>query len=185
MAIRSGTAGGYRPPGSLANVRCPCYLSAMTMPSPSPASGRFDRLSIIVLIAVGLVVAFAPGGDVLGEMGWDVRLLRILVGFLFLFQAVAIVEKNRIRRRVDDLFEGLNMLLYGKNYRSDREAIVILINAMKGKDEGVRTKAWENLKRLTGQEFAPDHQVWSAWWKANEKHFAANMKRPAGGEEKE
>ncbi len=40
------------------------------------------------------------------------------------------------------------------------------------------------LKRLTGQGFAPDYEVWNAWWKANEQHFAAKMSRPADGEEK-
>jgi hypothetical protein len=160
----------------------------MSTPKPPRPPGLYDRLSILVLFVIGIAVAFAPGWlgfDYLRERGFEVRLLEILVGFLFLFQAISILEKNRLRRRVEELFEGLNMLLYGKNYRRDREAILILINALKGKDEDVRAKAWNNLKRLTGQDFALDHEVWSAWWKANEKHFATRMKRPdeEGGEE--
>ena len=161
----------------------------MTAPKPLRSPGPYDRLSVVILVLVGLAVAFAPGWlgfDYLRENGWEIRLIQIMVGFLFLFQAVSIMEKNRIRRRVDELFEGLNMLLYGKNYRRDREAIVILINALKGQDEGVRAKAWTNLKRLTGQDFALDHEVWSSWWKANEKHFATKARRPeASGEEDE
>ena len=55
---------------------------------------------------------------------------------------------------------------------------MILINALRGKDEDVRNKAWANLRRLTGKDFALDHEVWSAWWKANEKRFASTVKRP-------
>jgi len=157
----------------------------MTTPNAPRSPGLYDRLSILVLIVVGLAVAFAPGWGFLNDQGWDMRLVRILTGFLFLFQAVAIIEKNRMRRRVDDIFEALNMLLYGKNFRRDREAIVILIHALKGKHEDVRTKAWNNLKRLTGQDFAADHEVWNAWWKANERHFATQVKRPTGGKEAE
>ncbi|MEN8148533.1 MAG: hypothetical protein ABFS86_01850 [Planctomycetota bacterium] len=142
----------------------------------------------MILVLVGLATVFAPdwlGFRWLREKGWELRILQVLVGFLFLFQAVSILEKNRLRRRVHELYEGLNMLLYGKNYRRDREAIVILVNALRGKDEDVRNKAWQNLKRLTGKDFALDHEVWSTWWKANEKHFATKARRPEPrGEEK-
>lgn len=154
----------------------------------TPAPSRYERLSLVILVLVGLATAFAPdwlGWGYLREKGWEVRMLQILIGFLFLFEAVSIREKNRLRTRVHELFEGLNMLLYGKNYRRDREAILILIHALRGKDVDVRNKAWVNLKRLTGQDFALDHEVWSSWWTANEKHFATTKKRPDEGGEKE
>jgi hypothetical protein len=151
------------------------------MSSPLRAPSRFDRLSILILFVVGVMLAIVPdwlGFGYFRERGSETRIVLVLVGFLFLFQAVSIIEKNRMRRRIDETFEAMNMLLYGKNFRRDREAIRILIHALRGKDGDVRKKAWENLKRLTGQKFALDHEVWAAWWQASEKRFAVASKRP-------
>ena len=74
--------------------------------------------------------------------------------------------------------EAMNMLLYGKNYRRDREAVRILIRGLSSREEEVRIKSWENLKRLTGRDFALDEEVWRSWWQANEKRFSTTSRRP-------
>ena len=133
------------------------------------------------LILIGLYVILG-----LSFLGWayfrrehlEWAVLRVLIGFLFLFVAGLIIEKNRIRRRIDEVYEALNMLLYGKNFRRDREAVAILLKGLESSDEAVREKSWENLKRLTGQQFACDAEVWRSWWAASEKRFALKTKRP-------
>lgn len=114
-------------------------------------------------------------------LGWsaayETTVMRVLVGFLFLFFAGSVIEKNRLRRAYGELLEAMNMLLYGKDYRRDRAAIRILLNGLRSKEEKVRRSSWENLKRLTGQDFAMDAGVWAAWWAANERRFAAGAKR--------
>jgi hypothetical protein len=153
----------------------------MSVPTPPARSGRSDRVVLVLLVVVGLYVILAPG-----FLGWryfedegiELDVVRILVGFLFLFYAGLVIEKNRYRKHVADVYEAMNMLLYGKNYRRDRDAIRILLRGLESDDTNVRQKAWENLRRLTGQDFALDPSVWKSWWEVSEKRFALKAKRP-------
>jgi hypothetical protein len=133
----------------------------------------------VLLVLIGLYVLAAPilpGWSYFEREG--AALIRVLVGFLFLFVASLVIDKNRARRRHTEVLEGMNMLLYGKNYKRDREAIRILLGSLSSEKEDVRNTAWVNLKRLTGQDFALDPEVWQSWWAANEKHFASKSRRP-------
>jgi hypothetical protein len=139
-----------------------------------------SRIDTVVIVALGLVGIWTVLG--LESLGWTPDLSgtvhRVLTGFLFLFVAGSALERHRLRRRLVEIQEALNMLLYGKNYARDREAIRILIVGLSSKDADVREKAWKNLKKLTGQDFALDRDVWATWWEANEKRFALKAKRP-------
>jgi hypothetical protein len=153
----------------------------MVGPRRQGTGGCRNQLAVALLFLIGLYVIL--GLDFLGWSHFEnlgTRLYRLLVGFLFLFVASLQMEKNRLRRRLDEVYEGLNMLLYGKNYKRDREAIRILIGALSADKEDVRIKAWGELKRLSGQDFALDAEVWRSWWAANEKKFALRSKRPEG-----
>ena len=140
--------------------------------------GLFDKVAVALLFLLGVWVVLgreALGWD--GELG--VVILRVLTGFLFLFLAGSIVERHRMRRRLNEITRSLNMLLYGRNYERDREAIRILLRGLDGADEAVRKTSWENLKALTGQDFALDADIWKTWWATNEKRFA--LKAGASG----
>ncbi len=158
-----------------------CYRPPMSTSDPIGRVPLSDRIAVLLLLGLGVWVIAAPG-----FLGWDyfrtrglgLLVLRILTGFLFLFYAVAVVEKNRLRRRLGEIHEAMNMLLYGRNYRRDREAIRILIRGLASREEEVRRKAWENLRKLTGRDFALDEKVWRSWWEANEKRFALKSRRP-------
>ena len=52
------------------------------------------------------------------------------IGVAFLFIASLSWEKNQLRLRSAELMEALNQLLYGKDFRTQREAIDILLNAL-------------------------------------------------------
>lgn len=146
-----------------------------------PPRRSFDRVAVVLLFLIGAWVLLAPsflGWGYVEEHGLTDVFLRVLVGFLFFFVASQILEKNRLRHRVDELHEAFNMLLYGKSYRSDREAVRILIRSLRSEDEKIRSEAWSHLKRLTGQNFALDPEVWESWWNVNEKRFARKSKRP-------
>jgi hypothetical protein len=149
----------------------------MAAPTQRRRGSLTDRIAVLVLFLVGLWIVLGPE-----FLGWTeeatVSLQRILLGFLFLFFAGAVLERQRLRRRIDEAYEALNMLLYGRSYRRDREAIRILLNGLRSEEEDVRVKSWKNLKKLTGQDFALDVEVWRSWWEANEKRFALKAKRP-------
>ena len=153
----------------------------MNAPNPSGTPRKGDRLILVLFVVIGLYVIVAPGflgWESFRERGWDGDVVRILVGFLFLFFAGLVAEKNKSRGNLADVYEAMNMLLYGKNYRRDREAIRILLRGMESKDQDVREKAWVNLKKLTGQDFACDPEVWKSWWEVSERRFALKTKRP-------
>lgn len=131
----------------------------------------------MALVLVGLWTL--AGSDVLGfSEEWAPTILRILIGILFVFTAAMMVQLRAARSETREVYQALNQLLYGKDYRRDREAIRILLTSLGSKEEKVSTMAWQNLKQLTGQNFARDVKVWESWWKANEKRFALKAKRP-------
>jgi hypothetical protein len=144
-------------------------------------AGAADRALAVFLFLVGLWVVFAPGflgWNDLRERGLESAVLRLLVGSLFVFVSGTLIERRRTQRALGDVHEALNMLVYGRNYRRDREAVEILLRALRSKDAEVREKAWKSLRDLTGCDFALDAEVWESWWKANERRFALKSKRP-------
>ncbi len=146
----------------------------------SRQSGRSSLSTLvtpIVLVIVGLWTM--AGSAVLGfSAEWAPTILRVLVGILFVFMAALMHQLRATRTETREVYQALNQLLYGRDFRRDREAIRILLTSLDSKDEGVSTTAWKNLKELTGQDFARDAKVWRSWWKANEKRFALKAKRP-------
>jgi hypothetical protein len=153
----------------------------MRSSAQTPRGGCLDRLAFALLAFIGLSVV---AGSIFGSLSLfsddTDPLMQVLVGFLFLFVAALVLEKNRMKRRMEEIRELVNRLLYGSNYERDREAIRILLASLSAEKEDVRNTAWENLKRLTGQDFALDPEVWRSWWAANEKRFALKSKRPEG-----
>lgn len=145
------------------------------------------RLTAIVLAAFGLFFLFRPDalgwGALVRWLGSEERVLAAGVGVGFLVLAALSLEKNALRLRVAELMEGLNQLLYGKDFARDREAIELLLRALEGKDATARETAHKHLVRLTGQHFAPDPLVWRAWWTANVKTWTARAATRGGGDD--
>ncbi len=140
-----------------------------------------DRILAAAIVLLGLWIVFAPdalGWRFLRERDLTTAALRILTGFLFLFLGVSFLERIRTRKALGNVHEAMNMLVYGRNYRRDREAIRILLSALRSSDATVREKAWMSLKELTGLDMALDPAVWDSWWAANENRFALKKKRP-------
>jgi hypothetical protein len=148
-----------------------------------------SRLTAAALGALGVFFLLRPdwlGWDALaGILGGEVGVLACGVGAAFLVLASLSLEKHALRVRCAELMEGLNQLLYGKDYSRDREAIGILLRSLDGKDPAARETAHRHLVRLTGQNFAPDPAVWRAWWATYEKTWAARRtsdgQGPGGG----
>ncbi len=143
----------------------------------SGSSSLAVKLTPVVLALVG--VWTIAGSEWLGfSTEWTPTILRVLIGILFVFAAGLAVQTNSVRGEIREVYQALNMLLYGKNYRRDREAIRILLTALASKDEEISAKAWRNLKELTGQNFARDPRIWETWWSSNQKRFTLKAKRP-------
>ena len=142
------------------------------------------RIWAFVLGAIALYFAVTSSGkDPVSEwLGGRDRVLSFGLAAAFSLLAAYSLQKHALRVRVAELMEGLNQLLYGKDYTRDRQAIELLVRALEGADAHARETAHRHLVRLTGLPFAPDAFVWRAWWSANEKTWTSRAASRSEGE---
>lgn len=142
----------------------------------SATSWITSRLTALVLAAFGVLFLFRPswlGWDALtARLGGETGVVAAGLGIAFFVLASLSFEKNQMRVQQAETAEALHQLLYGRDHSKHREAIGILVNAMRSADPAARRAAHENLVRLTGQNFAEDADVWAAWWRTNEKAWS-------------
>lgn len=55
-------------------------------------------------------------------------------------------------------------------------AVSALIEALKDKDEGVRTTAYESLKLVTGEDLGQDHNQWRKWYEKNKEKLRSRVR---------
>src|SRR5688572_22279064 len=79
--------------------------------------------------------------------GGDAQLAAAGIGVAFFALAVHSWEMSKIRLNMAELMEALHQLLYGKDYRRDREAIDILLNSLDGADPETAKSAYNHLVR--------------------------------------
>ena len=134
-----------------------------------------SRLVAALFVGAGLFFILRP--DWLGyaalarTLGGEESLHGVGIGIAFVLLAAQSWEKTQLRIRMAELMEAMHQLLYGKDYRRDREAIDILLNSLDAADKETAKSAHTHLMRLTGQNFAQDPKVWRSWWDANRKTF--------------
>ena len=135
-----------------------------------------SRLVAVLLALLGIYFFMgrtAPGFDWFAGRfgGGETRFFGFGLFLAFSVLAAQSWDKAQQRMRMAELLETMNQLLYGKDYRRDREAIEILLTALESSSAENARVAHEHLVRLTGQKFAQDPGVWRSWWTANKKHF--------------
>jgi hypothetical protein len=126
------------------------------------------HLTPIVLIALGLVVWFEP--RVLGDRG----VMRIAVGVLCFYMALLVIERQRMEVTFRDVLAAFQRFKAERlaetargaepSPQQKREAIAILIAALRADSASARQHALQNLQRLTGQDFGPDAAAWERWF---------------------
>jgi len=165
-----------------------CYLLNRWGCNIDPFAGRIANMSegkqenpLVRFLAVPFIIVWGLVFTVsafwvslrqtIDEWVGDVNFLYLGVGFLFFYTAVLVAEKNVMRSKFLNLLKEIQGFLIGKRYHQKIEAIQILINAVnKGNEKAAQTAA-DELKRITGQDFGPDHAAWSAWWKENKVKY--------------
>jgi hypothetical protein len=135
-----------------------------------------SRLVAALLALTGIYFlcgAEAPGFDwLVKHWGGESHFYGFGLFIAFTVLAAQSFEKAQMRVQIAELLEAMHQLLYGKDYRRDREAIEILLAALESKDAENAKTAHAHLQRLTGQRFAQDPAVWRSWWVANKKAFS-------------
>lgn len=139
-----------------------------------------SRFTVAMLALLGFLVLLEPAwlveaaGSVQRLHGWA------LFG-AFLLLASLSWEKYRLRVEMAELLDGLRRIPGVAEDTTQRDAIDILLRALEGKDAEARRAAHDNLVRLTGQKFAPEPEVWRAWWDANRRSWTARRTEPPQG----
>jgi hypothetical protein len=139
------------------------------------------RLTPLLLAGVGLLFFLEPDWLASSTGGRD-RVQGFGVFCAFVGLAMQSWEISKLRVEMAVLMEALNQLLYGKNYRRDREAIEILLRSLEEGSADAANTAYTHLVRLTGQNLARDPAVWRAWWNANKQHFERSRGSPSADE---
>ena len=130
---------------------------------------RFLRIATpLILVALALLVWFETflrnenASPWLGETG----VLRFAVGVLCLYVLLGWVEQQRTGAAFKEVLSAFKRFHEGRDGRGEerqREAVALLVGALSAGEKGVRAKAVEHLKRLTGQDFGDDKGRWEEW----------------------
>ncbi len=130
----------------------------------------------LILYSLGLLLIVSPlipARLVEGVGGWD-GIVRFLVGILFLYVGATVHERLRLGRAFRELvesFEAFNQGLYGRNYKTVRAAVDLLIRTLASSDPEVRSKIRRQLVRITGVDFGEDRGRWEEWWREHRASF--------------
>ena len=138
---------------------------------------KLANLAVNFLIILGLWLILAPlvpdytGYAVLERvLGGEGAVSRFFVGFLFLYFAGIVREKNEVRYLLKKLTGSARAASAGQPEQA-RTAVELLINGLAAEREETRGAALENLKRLTGQDLGQDQEAWKTWWAEHRDTF--------------
>lgn len=126
---------------------------------------------------VSLALAFAAVYSTFTESLFDAapgeqqQVQRIAVGLLCLLSAYLWVQVRRSRRELRRFDELLADVRFGPGTKRDRDAVDILLRALRGPDAVARQTALRTLKRISGLDLGEDPAAWEGWWSAARSTF--------------
>lgn len=132
-------------------------------------------VNFLVIIGVWLIVSIMvpryTGYDWLeNALGSDGAVARFFIGFLFLYFAGIVREKNDLRDLLKRLVGNARAATQNEPEQA-RTAVELLIQGLEATRPETRAAALENLKRLTGEDFGEDREAWQVWWRQNRDTF--------------
>lgn len=135
-------------------------------------AGRTTVL-FLVLIAVWLIMGplipeLSGFGWMEGKLGGKGGVACFFLGFLFLYFAGVVKDKERLRTTLDGFMKIIKRQVRGGpvgDPEQDRMAVDILLRALSSEKEEVRASAHKSLVHLTGLDHGNDAAAWQAWWK--------------------
>ncbi len=123
---------------------------------------------ILLGMALFLLISPPPGFE-------QAMLYRLALPFVLVATAIGVVENLRTRSHMAQLIGAIRAQAGKRGTPPSpevvREAVEILIHSLRSSEAHVRETAARELRKLTGQEFGPDHESWVLWWAANKERF--------------
>ena len=161
----------------------------MTRRAPTPEElaaldKRMGDWSVTCLSVLGVWIVLSPWvGSFTGyvwlteRLGGEAALLRVLLGFLFLYFAGIVREKNVMRETLRAFRTAAKQAKIPTREESV-QAVDLLLAGLDSDRPEVRQVASENLRRMTGQAFGDDRDRWQAWWGEHRNGYEGPRKTP-------
>ena len=139
-------------------------------PDRPSALVRFaDGMVIVGVILAAVLVAFGPR---LGQSGEDhARVLRVVVAVLCVALGFLLVQVRGLRREMLSMDALLDDVRFGAGTKRDRDAVDILVRALRTPDARAREAALRTLQKLSGLELGPEPAAWEKWWEGARSSF--------------
>lgn len=157
----------------------------MTNPSEGPEPRRADPLArlgdwLVAAILVGMGYAAwltpLPGEPDAGPASGRIqRVTLVLLALVSAFLWLQLRAALRSLRRMDEL---LTDVRFGSGTRRDRDAVDILVRALRAPDEKARETALRTLRKISGIDLGADPGPWETWWKAARSTFVRPGPQP-------
>ena len=136
---------------------------------PGLASRLADSLVVAALVATALAVEFA---GLLGASASQRETIhRVALALLCFVAAYLWILARRSARSVGRIRPLLDDVLFGPGTKRDREAVDILVEALRTPDDRARTTALRTLRKISGLDLGEDPGPWETWWSAARPTF--------------
>lgn len=143
----------------------------------SPAARAADWLVAGALAFSGLLAGI--GRPLLGlEAGENLRILETVLALSCLLCAWLVFRVRRMGRKLRAMEEVMADVRFGPGTKRDREAVDILVQALRVSDEGARTTALRTLKKISGIDLGEDAAAWEEWWSVARSTFVRPGPQP-------
>ena len=139
-------------------------------PGRPSALVRFaDGVVLVGVILAAVLVAFGPR---LGQSEDDhARVLRVVVATLCLALGLLLVQVRSLRRDLLTMDALLDDVRFGVGTKRDRDAIDILVRALRAPDAHAREAALRTLKKISGVDLGDEPGEWEKWWSGARSTF--------------
>lgn len=143
----------------------------------TPAARAGDWMVAGALALSGVLVGV--GGPALGLEGAEhQRVLETVLALTCLLSAWLVFRVRRMGRRLRAIDELMADVRFGPGTKRDREAVDILVQALRVSDEGARTTALRTLKKISGIDLGDDAGAWEEWWSVARSTFVRPGPQP-------
>jgi hypothetical protein len=129
---------------------------------PGPFARRAELLVALALVVTALYVWLGP---LLGADPEDqARSQRVTLAILCLLAAYQWLQLRRTRRALARTEDLLQDVLFGAGTKRDRDAVDILVQALRSPDARGRETALRTLRKISGMDLGDEAGAWEQWW---------------------
>lgn len=137
--------------------------------APHPFVRIADAALLVTILAIAALLFYGPR---LGQTPEDqARLLRVVVAALVLALGLVLIQVRALRREILVMEDLLSDVRFGAGTKRDRDAVDILVRALRVPDPHARETALRTLRKLSGMDLGDDPRAWETWWEVSRATF--------------